>query len=321
VNVLVTSAGRRTGLVRAFVEAAHARAGRLYAADVDGLAPALYLADAALRTPSIDDRGYLDRLLEIVARHKVGLVVPTIDTDLVTLSAGRDRFEALGCRLALSSSAFVAIALDKVSTVERFGAAGIGVPRSWLPPLDRTTDLPAHLFVKPRRGSASKDAYLTPRADLDRILGLVPGPVVQEVLTGPEISIDALLDLEGRPIHYVPRIRIKTVGGESVQAVTLDHDAAVEFWIERVLDVCSGLGATGPLTIQAFLTPNGPILSEVNARFGGGFPLALAAGGAYPAWLLDMVAGVDVAPRLGRYDAGLYMTRSHVEQFLRRPHW
>jgi carbamoyl-phosphate synthase large subunit len=321
VNVLVTAAGRRTSLVRAFVEAAHARRRRVYAGDVDGLAPALFFADEAVPTLATDDPGYLADLIETVKRHSIGLLVPTIDTDLPILAAGRSLFGAVGCRLALSSESFVTTTLDKVSTGAAFGGANISVPRSWLPPFDETTELPAHLFVKPRRGSASKDTFRISRAELETAIRFVPDPVVQEALTGPEITIDALLDFEGRPIHFVPRIRIKTLGGESVQGVTLDHDDAVETWIERVLGVCSTLGAAGPLTIQAFLTPQGPVLLEVNPRFGGGFPLALAAGGTYPAWLLDMVAGVPVEPRLRAYDPGIYMTRHYVERFETRPKW
>ena len=81
------------------------------------------------------------------------------------------------------------------------------------------------------------------------------------------------------------------------------------------------MGALGPLTLQAFLTGDGPVLTEINARFGGGFPLALAAGGAYPAWLLDMLAGVAVPARLRDYETGLYMTRANAERFTREPRW
>lgn len=301
--------------------AAHARGGTVIAGDVDGLAPALYLADLAVRTLGNRDPGFLADLVAHAERHSIGLLVPTIDTDLPVLADGRAAFERVGCRLAVSSPSFIAISLDKVATGVTFGAAGIAVPRSWVPAVDAMTDLPPDLFVKPRQGSASKDTYRVARGDLDRILGIVPDPVVQEVLTGSEITIDALLDLDGRPIHYVPRIRIKTLGGESVQGVTLDHDDAVDAWIERVLDVCAATGAIGPLTLQAFLTPAGPVLSEINARFGGGFPLALEAGGDYPAWLLDMVAGRPIEPRLRTYEGGVYMTRSHVEHFTRRPLW
>jgi carbamoyl-phosphate synthase large subunit len=47
----------------------------------------------------------------------------------------------------------------------------------------------------------------------------------------------------------------------------------------------------------------------------------LAAGGDYPAWLLDMVDGVDVPSRLGMYESGLFMTRYQVEHFVRSPKW
>ncbi len=170
-------------------------------------------------------------------------------------------------------------------------------------------------------GARAKTHSRSPGEYLPAVLELRADSVVQEVLTGPEITIDALLDLNGTPIHYVPRVRIRILAGESVQGVTLDHDPELEAWIERVLGVCSRLGAVGPLTIQAFLTPDGPVLSEINPRFGGGFPLALEAGGAYPGWLLDMVAGEAVAPRLGQYEAGVYMTRFHTEHFTRQPRW
>lgn len=321
INVLVTSAGRRTSLTGAFVEAAHRRGGLVYAGDVDPLAPALVISDRPLRTTPNTAPDYVDRLVRAVAEHGIGLVVPTVDTDLGPLAAHRGAFEAIGCRLAISSERFVAITLDKFETGEAFGAAGIRVPRSWLPPLPDGEDLPDVLFVKPRQGSASKDTYQVARGDLARTLGMVPGPVVQELLTGPEITIDALLDFDGRPIHFVPRVRIKTIGGESVEGMTLAHDDALESWIERLLLVCATLGAAGPLTLQAFLTPDGPVLSEVNPRFGGGFPLALAAGADYATWLLDMVAGVDVPPRLRAYEPELYMTRYHVEHFTRQLRW
>ena len=320
-NVLVTAAGRRTSLVLAFMEEARRRGGRVLASDVDPLAPALYLADEALNIPRTGDPAYVDALLEAVAHHAIRLIIPTIDTDLPVLAQTQAEFAALGCRVAVSSESFVAITLDKHQAGVTFGSRGIHVPRSWLPPLDQVGELPSRVFVKPRRGSASQDVHQVAWEELDSVLGLVPDPIVQEVLTGPEITIDALLDFEGRPIHYVPRRRIRTLGGESIQGVTLDHDPLLEDWIEGVLELCSAMGALGPLTIQAFLTPNGPVLSEINPRFGGGFPLALAAGGSYPAWLLDMVDGRPVSPRLRAYETGLYMTRYHVEHFTRHPKW
>jgi len=320
-NVLITAAGRRTSLVLAFADEAHQRGGIVVAADVDPLAPALYLADEAVRTRRTDDPDYITDLLDLVERHAIKLVIPTIDADLPILAGAVSAFQERGCRVAISSATFVDVTIDKHQTGVEFGGAGIHVPWSWLPPVDHPEDLPALVFAKPRRGSASQDQYLVAREDLAGILPLVHEPIIQEVLGGPEITIDALLDLEGQPIHYVPRFRLRTLGGESVQGVTLDRDELTDAWIERMLRLCSRLGAVGPLTIQAFQTGQGLVLSEINPRFGGGLPLALAAGGSYSTWLLDMVEGRQVEPRLGAYESGLYMTRYNVEHFTRHPKW
>jgi carbamoyl-phosphate synthase large subunit len=320
-TVLVAAAGRRTTLVRAFVEATGSRGGRTIAGDVDPLAPALYLADDAVRLPRTSDPDYVPALLDVVTRLGVSLIVPTIDTDLATLADSADRLREAGCRLALSSADFVAITGDKQRTAEAFASLGVRVPAWWLPPITDPAALPEQVIVKPRRGSASVGVHRAGRDQLAAVVGLVDDPIVQELLDGPEITIDALLDFAGRAIHYVPRRRIKTLGGESVEGVTLERDPAFEAWIVGVLEHAAALGAAGPLTLQAFQTTDGPVLTEINPRFGGGFPLALAAGAAYPDWLLDLVAGVTVRSRLGDYEPGLYMTRYHVEHFVRQPKW
>jgi carbamoyl-phosphate synthase large subunit len=143
---------------------------------------------------------------------------------------------------------------------------------------------------------------------------------VQERLRGIEITIDALLDNDGEPLHYVPRQRIKTVAGESVQGVTID-DSKERSWIIAMLSVAGHLGATGPITAQAFLCPRGPVLIEINPRFGGGFPLGYAAGARYPEWLVDACHGEVIPLTLGEYTRGLFMTRSHAEQFAMTPAW
>jgi len=320
-HVLITAAGRRTSLVRSFVEEAHRRHARVFAGDVDALAPALDLADEAIRLVPTDDPAYIADLLATVERHGIRLVIPTIDADLPILAGHCLTFLQLGCRVAVSSPSFIETTLDKHQTGVVFGGAGVHVPWSWLPPMVPNSNLPERVFAKPRRGSASQDQFHVAREELDGVLPLVPDPIVQEVLIGSEITIDALFDFEGQPIHYVPRYRLRTLGGESVQGVTLEHDERIETWIERLLAVCSRLGAIGPLTIQAFETGGGLILSEINPRFGGGFPLAHAAGGTYAAWLLDMVEGHAVAPRLRVYEPGLYMSRYNVEHFTRQLRW
>jgi carbamoyl-phosphate synthase large subunit len=322
-HVLVTCAGRRVSLVRGFLDAAHSRGAKVLAGDPDPLAPALVDVDVAVEMPRLDDPRYAAHLVDVVREHRVGLIVPTIDTELPLLAAKAADLQAAGATTLISSPAFIAACGDKALTGEAFSARGVEVPRSWLPDElapDRLASLPAHLVVKPRDGSSSKDVHIITSGQVLETLAVVPNPIVQERLAGPEITVDALLDLHGRPVHYVPRTRIKTLGGESIQGVTLPRDEHGP-WIEKVLTACSDLGARGPVTLQYFHTEQGPVLIEVNPRFGGGFPLTRAAGGDYPAWLLDELAGGTMAPRFGDYRAGLYMTRYMVEHFTGELRW
>ena len=319
-NILLTSAGRRTSLVLAFQEAARPSGARVLAADLDPLAPACALADGAFRVPRVTEGSYVSALLRLVREHDVGLIVPTIDTELPILAEHGEAFQAEGALVVVSKPGFVALCRDKWNTFQAFQAKGIAVPASWLPGPKEPPALPEQLFLKPRDGSASAHAYACDRQDLARLLPLVPNPIIQERLDGTEITIDALLDFQGHPIHYVPRERIRTLGGESIQGVTLDLPE-VDAWVERVLEICARLGAQGPITMQAFLTGQGPVLTEINPRFGGGFPLALAAGGDYPSWIMALQRGETLQPSLGQYRRGLYMTRYYTEIFMESLPW
>jgi carbamoyl-phosphate synthase large subunit len=50
-------------------------------------------------------------------------------------------------------------------------------------------------------------------------------------------------------------------------------------------------------------------VTDVNPRFGGGFPLPTAAGSRYPELALALAAGERPEPRLGEFREGVVMTR------------
>lgn len=317
INVLITSAGRRVSLIKAFKKALEKREGKLYAGDMDELAPGLYFADEKIKLLKVVDKDYVPQLLKIVETERINLIVPTIDTELMVLSKNARLFEEKNCRALISEEKVIQVSNDKWETVSFFDNYGIKTPRSWIPANLNEKELPDVLFVKPRFGSASKNTYKVKKEDLSKIIYLVPEPIIQEFLDFPEITIDCLLDFEGHIIHYVPRIRLKTIGGESVESITIP-DEDIRGWIVKVLEILSSIGGRGPITIQAFLTKNGPILSEVNPRFGGGVPLTFAAGGDYPEWILQMLEGKKVSSKLGFYKRNLCMTRFYEELFIEK---
>lgn len=282
--------------------------------DPDPLSPAA-IVGPFVRVPPPGDRDFLPTLLGAVEAHGIDVLVPLGDDELALLASSpvRAEFADRGCTVVVSDPGFVALADDKVATVRFAADHGFATPATWTadqldgrPGRDGpgTAELPDRLFVRPRRGHGSAGAHAVPRTELRAALARTRDPFVQAYHRGAELTVDALLDLEGRPIHYVARLRLRVEAGRSTRAVTVDP-AGPGPWILDVLRACGEHGARGLLCLQAFHGPSSPVLIEINARAAHGLPLAIAAGGDHPAWLLDVVAGHRPSVDPGAYRVGV----------------
>jgi carbamoyl-phosphate synthase large subunit len=84
--------------------------------------------------------------------------------------------------------------------------------------------------------------------------------------------------------------------------------------IEHARHVAETIGIVGPACIQCFREPDGSLpVTDVNPRFGGAFPLPLAAGSRYPELALALANGERPEPTVGKYRAGVSMTRFYSE--------
>jgi carbamoyl-phosphate synthase large subunit len=82
--------------------------------------------------------------------------------------------------------------------------------------------------------------------------------------------------------------------------------------------VSETMGIVGPANIQCFREPDGSLpVTDVNPRFGGGFPLPTAAGSGYPELALALANDEHPEPRLGEFQAGVVMTRFFSQIVLR----
>ncbi len=299
--VLFTCAGQRVDIVSAF-----GRAGATtIAADLDPLAPALYHADHMALVPRVDDPGYVDALAELVERHDVRLVVPLTDLDQEIVSTAR---EALAPALVLAPAPEVCRTMgDKYLAHAFFEAHGIPSPPTWLPG-EVPADARYPLLVKVREGFGSRHIYRAEsRAQLDFHLGSTPvESMVQELCLGEEFSTDVFCDVESRCLNAIPRSMLQSKGGESIKGRSL----ADRELIEHAAHIAETIGIVGPANIQCFREPDGSLpVTDVNPRFGGAFPLPLAAGSRYPQLALALAHGERPEPRLGEFRAGVVMTR------------
>jgi carbamoyl-phosphate synthase large subunit len=306
--VLFTCAGQRVDIVTAFREAG----AMTVAADVDQLAPALYHADHPAIVPRVDDPFYVDALRDLIELHEVRLVVPLTDLDHLVLAQARDSLG--GAVVLVPGVETIERCSDKYRAHEFFEEQGIGSPPTWLP-----TELLEHIrfpvLVKARKGFGSRHIYRADdQTELDFFLRYTTADsMVQAVCHGEEFSIDVFCDLDGRCLAAVPRTMIESKGGESIKGMTIKDPDLVAFGVR----VSEALRIIGPANVQCFREPDGELqVTDVNPRFGGGFPLPTAAGSRYPELALALAAGEQLEPRLGNFRAGVVMTRFFSELIL-----
>ena len=307
--VLFTCAGQRVDIVGAFRQAG----ATTIAADVNPLAPALYHADRYELVPRIEDGDYVAAVRDVVRKHDVKLVVPLTDLDQLVLARARDELDAL---VLLPDADIVERLADKYLAHVLFEERGIPSPPTWLPdtlPHDATFPL----LVKARMGFGSRHIYrAADRAELDFFLRYTPvESIVQACMQGEEFSVDVFCGLEGQCLNAIPRTMIESKGGESIKGMTIRDEALIELG----RDVSEKLRLVGPANVQCFRESDGShYLTDINPRFGGGFPLPLAAGGRYPELALALVWGERPKPRLGEFEEGIVMTRFFSDLSLTR---
>jgi carbamoyl-phosphate synthase large subunit len=311
-NFLVSSAGRRGELVEILRETISflGRCGGVYCVDRSHMSAAGRIADGLDIVPSIEDPSFVDAVLRVCAARRISHLIPTIDTELLVYAQNRKAFEDAGVHVWVSSPRVIQIAQDKRLTNQWLTEHDFPAPDQ----LDvatalQTPDLTYPVIAKPAHGSSSiglvridDRARLethSPRADY----------VVEQVASGDEFTVDVWVDNNGVCRAAVPRRRIEVRAGEVSKGVTVRDESLMAL----ATDVVSALpGARGVLNVQVFSDADRGVqqVIEINARFGGGFPLSWAAGARMPVWGVHEFEGTGpTQPELSQWTSGLVMLR------------
>lgn len=317
-NVLILSAGRRVELVQDFqTEAAKFSDDvKILTTDlVPRMSSACHVSDGSFEVPLINDDSYIDSIFNLAVRENIGLIIPTIDTELQKLADERERFETAGIHIVVSDSDFIAQCRDKRKTADLFARYGIRSPKIY----DREK-LVFPCFAKPYDGSRAIGAK---RID-------TPACLTPEILDDPklmfcelidienefsEFTVDMYYDRQGRLKCAIPRERLEVRTGEVSKGATR-RNALYKELVEKmaVLE-----GARGCITAQFFVskTDSTTYGVEINPRFGGGFPLTYAAGGNYPGWLIQEYIGGQDIPFSDDWENNLIMLRYDAKILVR----
>ncbi|WP_213956018.1 ATP-grasp domain-containing protein [Variovorax sp. dw_954] len=285
-NVLVLSAGRRVELVNAFKIELGSRisAAKVLATDLyPNRSAACQVADIALKAPRVSDPTYIDFLLDACEVNSVGLIVSTIDTELLLLACNREKFLSRGVHLVVSDQTLVEKCRDKRLTAKLFSDIKIDSPKIY-----SNGALTFPCFAKPYDGSCSVGAVAVrePNA-ITAAMQSDPKLMYMELIddSHTEFTIDAYYTKYGELACFVPRERIEVRGGEISKGITR-RNYVYDYLLPRMRKL---QGARGCITLQIFANEKTRRFAalEINPRFGGGYPLSYSAGANYPGWLID----------------------------------
>src|SRR5262245_40327794 len=130
--LLLTCAGRKVSLVQQFRQAfdeLHLD-GRIIGVDSSSHSAVLSVCDESYLIPRCDHPEYVPTLLDVCRRHRVQLLLPLIDIDLLVLAEHRERFREVGTLAMVSSLPVVRICRDKAATSRFFEDNGVPTVRN-----------------------------------------------------------------------------------------------------------------------------------------------------------------------------------------------
>ncbi|MEY4964030.1 MAG: hypothetical protein RLZZ323_1349 [Bacteroidota bacterium] len=308
-NILITSAGQRVSLVRAFQTEIKRKFqfSKVYTVDMNPkLAPACIISDGYKKVDRVSNINYIEDLIEICNEWQIKIVVPTIDTELLILSQNKERFNKLGIKIIVSDEKFVTICRDKRLTNLFLIDKKIDIPKQY-----NKSNLEYPLFIKPYDGSLSKDIFLINKEEELTEFHLQNNKLMfmEYIDTSlyDEFTIDTYYDRKSELKCVVPRKRIAVRSGEISKGLTCNN-----FLVDYVINKLSVInGAIGCLTIQVFFNEKTQrvVGIEINPRFGGGYPLSYLAGANFPKWIIEEYLLEKNVSYYDKWESNLLMLR------------
>lgn len=310
-NILILSAGTRNKVVQYFKKELDGK-GRVIATDCSNLAPAVYDADAFYLVPRITAPGYLDEILEICKKEKITGVFSLIDPELSMLAKERERFLAVGATPIISDYDLVDTCFDKYRMYELLCKMQIPTGKCYIDKecfyqAQANGEISYPVFVKPVRGSASLHINKAgSREEIEVLYDLYDDLMIQEYMDGQEYGADVYIDMvNGKCTSIFVKKKVKMRAGETDKSVSVKDERLFEL-IRGFVEEC---GFRGMIDIDIFEIGGQYYISEVNPRFGGGYPHAYACGVNMASSVVRNLEGQENKVEIGNYLENICMMK------------
>ena len=310
-NILILSCGTRNKIVQYFKQELGDK-GQVMATDCSELAPALYDADKHFIVPRMDDEGYLDEILNICKENNIKGVLSLIDPELSLLAENEEAFLEVGTTPIISDYDLIELCFDKFKFNEFLVENGFNTIRSYVDKELFYKEVDAGLieypvFVKPVNGSASINiSKVTTKEEIELLFSRHDNLMIQEFMDGIEYGADTYIDmLSGDPVAIFTKEKVKMRAGETDKSVSVKDDKLFGL-IKSFVKV---LGFRGIIDIDIFKVNGEYYISEVNPRFGGGYPHAYECGVNIPDMIINNLEFKENQDVIGKYDEDIYMMK------------
>jgi predicted ATP-grasp superfamily ATP-dependent carboligase len=279
--------------------------------------------------PAEDAGAFIDHLVDHLERSAYDVVIPADDHTSLLLARHKQELEATGPTVGVEDWPTFERAYDKAKLFEVIETLDVPAPATYAPTsmtavtdIAETIDYPA--VVKPRSKSHFRDGecvttlvtadnYVESATALRRTYRQIVDehdgferqyPLVQEFVPGTTTTTVALSD-RGVVGAYFQEERLRTYpssGGNSALLGAVREPEMLEH-AERIL---GGLEWSGPAMVEFKRKPDGTFsIIEVNGRYWGSLPFAIACGVDFPKLHYRQLVGIDPSPCAGR---GQYRT-------------
>ena len=313
-NALITDANKRTALYA--LRSLGKKGIDVTATEADSIRKPIGFysryCENGIFTPDPKDDDYTNVLLELAKKYDV--LIPISTDSMIPISQHLDEFSAC-TKVPIPSYESLKIAVDKQKTLDFAQNIGIPIPVTYIPKdknelqeISRKIDYPA--VIKAREGSgATGVVYANSSSDLiskyRSIQTIDERPLIQEYVKGQGYGVFALFNKksEVRAVFVHRRIREYPItGGQSTFCESVNNTEMLDYGL-HLLEKLNWYGLA-MVEFKLDERDNKPKLMEINPRFWGSMPLAIASGVDFPYLLYKLAIDGDIKPVLS-YKTGV----------------
>jgi carbamoylphosphate synthase large subunit len=257
--------------------------------------------------PSVDDK-FPPTLVSLIEKYRINTYLPLVDAEILRAAElGECSLLPDGVRVLAPPKDSARICFDKYLAAQWMERKGIASPVTAL--VSKPFDAKCY-FLKPCKGFGSRGARRIEPPELDSIPNSERNDwIVQEVCTGPEVTIDAFSDPERKIMRIACRERLETKSGVCTKArIFFDKD------LEKTAKLLSeGLKLEGTFCFQVMKRGLTWVVTDINARPGAGTPISVAVGLDFFGALFARAWGLDGSKALGPLEKERIVTRQYSE--------